>query len=62
VEPGGWEELPVCDQYTIQGDLFSRAILENSEVPVALEDSLGNMKVIEAVLRSHHGTAHLQSL
>lgn len=62
VEPGGWEELPVCDQYTIQGDLFSRAILENLSVPVPLEDSLGNMKVIEAVLRSHHGTAHLQSL
>lgn len=62
VEPGGWEELPVCDQYTIQGDLFSRAILENMQVPVPLEDSFGNMKVIEAVLRNHHGTAHLQSL
>ncbi len=50
VEPGGWEELPVCDQYTIQGDLFSKAILEDGPVPVPLEDSLGNMRVIAAVL------------
>jgi predicted dehydrogenase len=44
------EELPVCDQYTIQGELFSRAILENTEVPVPLEDALNNMIVIERIL------------
>lgn len=43
------EEFPVCDQYTIQGDLFSRAILENGEVPVSLEDAERNMRAIEAV-------------
>lgn len=46
------EEFPAADQYTIQGDAFSRAIQENSEVPVTLEDALANMKVIEAALRS----------
>jgi len=46
------EEIPTCDQYTVQGDAFSRAILENSEVPVPLEDALGNMKVIDAIFRS----------
>jgi predicted dehydrogenase len=46
------EEFPVCDQYTIQGELFSRAILENTEVPVPLEDALKNMAVIEAIFRS----------
>ncbi|MGA3187702.1 MAG: Gfo/Idh/MocA family oxidoreductase [Bryobacteraceae bacterium] len=46
------EELPVCDQYTIQGELFSRAILENTEVPVPLEDALKNMIVIEEIFRS----------
>ena len=46
------EELPVCDQYTIQGELFSRAILENTEVPVPLEDALKNMAVIEKILAS----------
>ena len=46
------EKMPVCDQYTIQGDLFSRAILDDGEVPVGLEDSVANMKVIEAIFRS----------
>ncbi len=46
------EEIPTCDQYTIQGDAFSRAIRENKEVPVPLEDALGNMKVIDAIFRA----------
>ena len=44
--------LDVCNQYTIQGDLFSRAVLEDREVPVALEDAVANMQVIEAIIRS----------
>jgi predicted dehydrogenase len=40
------------DQYTMQGDAFSRAIREDTPVPVPLEDSLANMAVIEAVLRA----------
>lgn len=46
------EEFPILDQYTLQGDLFSRAILDNEPVPVPLENALDNMAVIEAVLRS----------
>jgi predicted dehydrogenase len=46
------ETVPVCDQYTVQGDAFSRAILENAEVPVPMEDALKNMAVIEAIFRS----------
>ena len=46
------EEIPTCDQYTIQGDAFSRAIRGDSEVPVPLEDALANMKVIDAIFRS----------
>jgi predicted dehydrogenase len=46
------ESFPICNQYTIQGDLFSKAILENSEVPNSLEDSLRNMAVIDAIFRS----------
>lgn len=42
----------ICDQYTIQGDLFSKAILDNTEVPTPLEDALNNMLVIEAVFKS----------
>jgi len=45
--------LPICNQYTIQGDLFSLAVLNATAVPTPLEDALANMKVIEAVRRSH---------
>ena len=41
-----------CDQYTIQGDLFSKAILDGGPAPVPLEDSVRNMEVIDAIFRS----------
>ncbi len=44
--------LPICNQYTIQGDAFSQAIREDSPVPVSLENSIRNMSVIEAIFRS----------
>jgi predicted dehydrogenase len=46
------ETFPVGNQYTMQGDAFSKAVLENAEVPVPLEDAIKNMAVIEAVFRS----------
>lgn len=42
-----------CNQYTVQGELFSKAILEHKEVPTELNDALANMKVIDAVIRSN---------
>ena len=52
-ESGNKEILfDICDQYTIQGDLFSQAILENRPVPTPLEDAVNNMNVIEAVIES----------
>lgn len=46
------ENFPICDQYTIQGDAFSRAVRDDTEVPVPLEDAVKNMAVIEAIFRS----------
>jgi predicted dehydrogenase len=43
------ETFPVCDQYALQGDAFARAILENGDVPVSLENAAGNMAVIDAL-------------
>jgi len=43
------EEFPICDQYTIQGDLFSAAIRKGGEVPTPLEDSVRNMEVIDSL-------------
>ena len=45
-------DFPVCDQYTVQGDVFSQAILNDTPVPTPLEDAVANMEVIEAVVRS----------
>lgn len=44
--------LEIYNQYTIQGDLFSRAVLEDREVPTPLEDAVANMQVIDALVRS----------
>jgi predicted dehydrogenase len=46
------EEFATADQYTMQGDAFSKAILEDTQVPVPLEDAIQNMTVIEAIFRS----------
>jgi predicted dehydrogenase len=46
------ETVSACDQFTIQGDLFSRAIREGGEVAVPLEDSVRNMRAIDAIFRS----------
>jgi predicted dehydrogenase len=45
-------EIPVCDQYEIQGSLFSQALRENREQPIPLADAINNMTVIDAVFRS----------
>lgn len=45
-------ELDTCDQFTIQGDLFSKAILEDTPTPIPLEDAVANMVVIDALFQS----------
>ena len=42
----------ICDQYTIQGDLFAEAVLDNKPVPTPIEDAVQNMQVIEAIVAS----------
>lgn len=45
-------EFEPCNQYTLQTDIFSRAILENQDLPVSLEDAVKNMTVIDAIKES----------
>jgi predicted dehydrogenase len=40
------------DQYALQAEAFSRAILEDTPVPTPLTDAVATMRVIEAVLES----------
>ena len=44
--------LGTCDQYTIQGDLMSEAILNDAAVPTPILDAVGNMLTIEAITQS----------
>ena len=44
--------LDTCNQYTLQGDMFAQAVLNNTPVPTPLEDAIANMRVIDAVIRS----------
>jgi predicted dehydrogenase len=45
-------QVGVCDQYQVQGDAFSQAVLDGSDVPHPLESSLQNMRIIDALVRS----------
>jgi predicted dehydrogenase len=48
------ELIPICNQFTIQADLFSEAIRNNTEVANPLEDAIRNAAVLEALFRSAH--------
>ena len=41
-----------ADQYALQGDLFSEAVLLDAPVPTPIEDAVSNMNVIEAIFHS----------
>ncbi len=49
-----------CNQYTIQGELFSEAIMLNRDVPVSLEDAYNNTIAIEAIFKSASGRTWVQ--
>lgn len=46
------QEIEPADQYALQADLFSAAIQEGRDVAFPLEDSVKNMRVIDAIYRS----------
>ena len=45
-------EVETCNQYTIQGDLFAKAILDKTPVPTPIVDAIRNMDTIEAIFAS----------
>jgi predicted dehydrogenase len=46
------EELPACDQYTLQGDMAAQIFLGEMQAPYPIEDAVLNMRVIDALYRS----------
>jgi predicted dehydrogenase len=48
------------DQYTIQGELFSLAVINDTPVPTPIEDAVANMRVIDALVASQRGGGWVQ--
>lgn len=46
------ERYESTDHYTLQGDAFAAAILDNTPVPVPLDDAVANMRVLERLFAS----------
>ena len=40
------ETLPPCDQYTLQGDAFSRVVRGDMALPYGIEDTIKNLSLI----------------
>jgi predicted dehydrogenase len=51
---GEYIEFDICDQYGIQADLFSRAILDDTDLLTPIQDAIANMRVIDALVRSNN--------
>ena len=45
------EEEMQANQYTLQGDAFSKSILDDTPVPTPLRDAVANMRVIDALMK-----------
>jgi predicted dehydrogenase len=45
-------QLPACNQYTLQGDAFSRAVMGERSLEWGTSDAVLNMRVIDAFFRS----------
>jgi predicted dehydrogenase len=46
------ETVAPCDQYTLQGDAFSRAVRGEIPLPYGVDDAICNMRVIDALFAS----------
>ncbi|WP_374373836.1 Gfo/Idh/MocA family protein [Dongia sp.] len=49
------ETIPACDQYTLQGEVFSAAIRGGPPLEFNLQDAVCNMRVIDAMFRAAAG-------
>ena len=51
---GGREviEFPTCDQYRLQGEMFSKAVRGEGKLAMTLDESIANMKVLDALFAS----------
>ncbi|TDQ86429.1 putative dehydrogenase [Dongia mobilis] len=51
------ETIPACDQYTLQGEVFSDAVRGKATLEFGIADAILNMRVIDAMFRAaQHGS------
>lgn len=50
----GVEEVPAADQYALQLDAFSEAVLSDRPLPFGVDDAIHNMRSLDALFRSEH--------
>lgn len=46
------ETIDACDQYTLQAEAFGRAVRDEETLPWGIEDSILNMRILDALFRS----------
>ena len=46
------EVIPPCDQYTLQAEAFSRAVLGEEPLPYGIDDAIASMRVLDAIFES----------
>jgi predicted dehydrogenase len=44
--------MPICDQYTLQAEAFSRAVRGEAKLEYGMSHAIGNMKAIDALFRA----------
>ncbi|MCA3575151.1 MAG: Gfo/Idh/MocA family oxidoreductase [Aestuariivirga sp.] len=49
---GEWTELPVSDQYQLQGEAFGRIVRGRQKPVWGVEDAIQNMRILDALFRS----------
>ncbi|MGZ8637477.1 MAG: Gfo/Idh/MocA family protein [Actinomycetota bacterium] len=49
-------EIPTADQYAVQVEAFSRAVLDDRDVPIPPADAVANMRVIDLVRAAAEGS------
>ena len=49
---GAWREFPASDQYRLQGEAFSRAVLKQEKWAHGLDNAIANMAALDAVARA----------
>ena len=46
------EIIPACDQYTLQAEAFSRAVLGEAPLPYGIDDAIASMRILDAIFES----------